>query len=365
MAGSGTTVVVGRTLGHEAIGFDTDPLSVLLARVWCSDVREPLTLRVAHEVLEIAKRRSCRLPPDQAYPVNANDETRKFVEYWFDETNRRQLAALARAISEVRSKATRELLWCALSRLIITKQAGASLALDVAHSRPHRVSDKTLIRPLDHFLRAVGQVLAAAPFKATATSGPRATVTMADARKLPLDASTIDVVISSPPYLNGIDYLRGHKLSLVWMGYAVDDLRRIRAANIGTEMAAGADLENPVIAGALDRMGDIDGLPQRQTQWLARYVADMDKAIGELHRVLVHRGRAVLVVGDSTMRGAYIRNSGALAYLGERHGFQVARRRRRNLPPNRRYLPPPTSRDSGPMLQGRLRTEVLLDLVKE
>lgn len=363
MAGSGTTLVVARALGHESIGFDTDPLAVLLARVWCSDVREVLTACVAERVLELAKQRARHLPLREAYPVDADEETRAFVRYWFDETNRRQLAALALVISEVQKKAIRDVLWCAFSRLIITKQAGASLALDVAHSRPHRVSDKNLIRPLEHFLRAVRTVLAAAPFKAPGIGGPRATVRIADARKLPLEAATVDVVISSPPYLNAIDYLRGHKLSLAWMGHALHNLRRIRAANIGTEVSAGVDLENPMIMRAMDHMGDLDRLPPRQTRWLARYVVDMDRAIGELYRVLVPRGRAVLVVGDSTMRGVYVRNSGALAHLGECHGFLVARRRRRNLPPNRRYLPPP-SPDSGLMLQNRLRTEVLLDLVK-
>ncbi len=364
MAGSGTTLVVARTLGHESIGFDTDPLAVLLARVWCGDVSESSALRVAERVIEMARKRARGLPLRNAYPANAHDETRKFVRYWFDETNRRQLAALAGALSEVQNRPVRGVLWCAFSRMIITKQAGASLALDVAHSRPHRVTDKNLIRPFDHFLRVVGLVLAAMPFRVPEARGPRAMIRIADARDLPLEGSSVDVVVSSPPYLNAIDYLRGHKFSLVWMGHDVDDLRRVRAQNIGTEVSAGAELENPVIARALDRMGDLDGLPERQKRWLGRYVADMDKAIGELHRVLVRRGRAVLVVGDCTMRGVYVRNSGALAYLGERHGFEVARRRRRTLPPNRRYLPPPTSRRSGRMFQNRLRTEVLLDLVK-
>jgi SAM-dependent methyltransferase len=364
MAGSGTTLVVARTLGHESIGFDTDPLAVLLARVWCGDVNEGSALRVAERVLETARKRARGLPVGSAYPIDADDETRKFVRYWFDDTNRRQLAALAASISEVTSSSVRGVLWCAFSRLIITKQAGASLALDVAHSRPHRVLDKNVIRPFDQFLRAVGLVLAAMPFKVAEARGPRATVKNADARNLPLEKASIDVVVSSPPYLNAIDYLRGHKFSLVWMGHAVEDLRRVRSENIGTEVSAGAALEDPVIARAMDRMGDLDKLPERQKRWLARYVADMDKAIGELHRVLVRGGRAVLVVGDCTMRGVYVRNSGALAHLGEHHGFEVARRRRRPLPPNRRYLPPPTSRGSGRMLQNRLRTEVLLDLVK-
>jgi hypothetical protein len=364
MAGSGTTLVVARTLGHESIGFDTDPLAVLLAHVWCADVDEHSTRQVAERVLEVARKRARVISLREAYPLDANDETRKFVRYWFDDTNRRQLAALASAILEVKGKTVRGVLWCAFSRMIITKQGGASLALDVAHSRPHRAWYKNVTLPFDHFLRAVGFVLAAMPFKGPGVREPRASVKIADARNLPLETSTVDVVVSSPPYLNAIDYLRGHKFSLVWMGHTVDGLRRVRAENIGTEVSAGADLRNPVIARALDRMGDLDGLPERQKRLLARYVADMDKTISELHRVLVRGGRAVLVVGDCTMRGVYVRNSGALACVSEHHGFEVARRRRRKLPPNRRYLPPPTSRDSGPMLQNRLRTEVLLDLVK-
>jgi SAM-dependent methyltransferase len=363
MAGSGTTLVIARTLGHRATGFDTDPLAVLLARAWCGDVDEEATLKAAARVRDAAKRVASRMPLREAYPIDADDETQAFVRYWFDGTNRRQLAALAQGIRDVRSRRIRDVLWCAFSRLIITKQAGASLALDVAHSRPHKVSDKTVIRPIAQFERAVRTVLAVAPFK---TEGriARATIRRADARRLPIRASSIDIAICSPPYLNAIDYLRGHKFSLVWMGHSIGSLRRVRARNIGTEVSAGAKLDDAVISHALTHMGNLDGLPDRQKRLLGRYVADMDKALRELRRVLVKGGRAVLVVGDCTMRGVYVRNSGALAYLGKRHGFELARRRRRQLPPNRRYLPPPSSRGSGRMLQNRLRAEVLLDFVK-
>jgi hypothetical protein len=95
--------------------------------------------------------------------------------YWFDRTNRRQLAALARAIAEVPKRRVREILWCAFSRLIITKQAGASLALDVAYSRPHKVADETVIRPIEQFEAAVRAVVSAIPFR-TPHSTPRARI---------------------------------------------------------------------------------------------------------------------------------------------------------------------------------------------
>jgi SAM-dependent methyltransferase len=141
-------------------------------------------------------------------------------------------------------------------------------------------------------------------------------------------------------------------------------LRDVRAENIGTEVSADIKIEDKKIAAAMERMGDLKNLPLRQRRCLGRYVADMDRTIAEIHRVLVPGGRAVLVVGDCTMRGVYVRNSGALAYLGEQHGFQVGKMRRRKLPPNRRYLPPPSSAGSGAALQNRMRTEVLLDLAK-
>jgi hypothetical protein len=364
MAGSGTTLVVARALGHTAIGFDTDPLAVMLASVWCCDIDAGVTRRAATRVLGCAQATARCLRARDAHPVAADDETRQFVRYWFDLTNRRQLTGLARAISVVRARSVRNVLWCAFSRLIITKQAGASLALDVSHSRPHKVADKTVIRPFDHFLRAVDVVLAAAPFATDGERGEPATVRVADARNLPLPDESVDVVVSSPPYLNAIDYLRGHKFSLVWMGHLVGELRRLRASNIGTEASAGADVSTERVSKALSRMGRIERLPSRQRNLLARYVADMDATIGELARVLIRGGRAVIVVGDCTMRGVFVRNSGAIAQLARTHGLELVRRRHRPLPPNRRYLPPPSPKRTGSALEKRMRAEVLLDLVK-
>ena len=46
-----------------------------------------------------------------------------------------------------------------------------------------------------------------------------AKVELGDARKLSaVENASIDAVLTSPPYLNAIDYLRGHRMSLVWLG---------------------------------------------------------------------------------------------------------------------------------------------------
>jgi len=44
-------------------------------------------------------------------------------------------------------------------------------------------------------------------------------------------------VLTSPPYLNAIDYLRGHRLALVWLGHELGPLKEIRANSVGAERA--------------------------------------------------------------------------------------------------------------------------------
>src|SRR5438309_2257522 len=71
MAGSGTTLVVAKRLGHAPIGFDTDPLAVLLARAWCTDIGETTVFRQAELVLKTAKARTKALRARDAYPADA------------------------------------------------------------------------------------------------------------------------------------------------------------------------------------------------------------------------------------------------------------------------------------------------------
>jgi hypothetical protein len=185
---------------------------------------------------------------------------------------------------------------------------------------------------------------------------------LGDARRLPIKSGTIDCVISSPPYLNAIDYLRGHKFSLIWMGHSVSDLRTVRATNVGTEVSAPSTSIENWVSKIVAKMGETDRLPSRELGMLRRYVIDMDAAVSEIARVLTPSGRAVLVVGDSNLRSIFVRNSAALLALGRRHGLRLHSTKRRALAIRRRYLPPPTTRKAGARLRARMHEEVILML---
>ena len=355
MVGSGTSLIVARGTGHLATGFDLDPLAVLVTTVGTADAKPTTIQEAGRKSLSVAKRMN--IPGRQAYPGAADEETREFVRYWFDLEARKELAALSRAIADLEDNATRQFLWCALSRMVITKDCGVSLARDVSHSRPHIWFERAPVRPFDFFETALNRVLKASLFQ-NKESVPTASVRRGDARKLPIADKSIDLVITSPPYLNAIDYMRGHKLSLVWLGHNIAALRQIRGESVGAESGR-SEADDEKIATISKAMGRINKLPARFNRMITRYVRDMDGVVGEIARVLVEDGRALIVVGDCTLRGVYIRNSIAVRMLAEVHNLRLSWQKRRRIPDRRRYLPLPTKGSEGALAK-RLRTEVVM-----
>jgi DNA modification methylase len=360
MAGSGTVLAVARAKGHRAFGVDLDPLAVLLAGVWTRTVDAERVNDKAAEVLGRAKATFGPLPSGLAYPARSDDETRKFIRYWFDDYARRQLAALSTAIRRVQDDATRDVLWCGFSRLIITKQAGASLAMDLSHSRPHKAFERAPIKPFTRFISAVEMVVSNCPQHGSVTVGPATVVKRGDARQLDIEDDSIDLVVTSPPYLNAIDYMRCSKFSLVWMGHNVSDLRQIRGESVGAEASSKQALEASWVTSLIKQLGLKPALSNRDHALLARYAWDMGQALAEVSRVLRRGGRAVYVVGDSVSRGTFIPNSSIVTAVAQEHGLSLVSRQSRALPANRRYLPPPKGGLSSATMDARLRREVVV-----
>ena len=362
MMGSGTVLAMARARGHRGFGFDLDPLAVLISKVWTT-TNDPDSVRhCAKDVLDSARDLLPDIGDEDAYPVDADEETRDFVTYWFDVQARRQLTALSTCIECVPDETTRNALWCAYSRLIITKQSGASLARDLAHSRPHRYYTEAPLKPFEKFVASIERVLTNSISNRMPDRGPAPTIRLGDARKLPVPSDSIDLVLTSPPYLNAIDYLRCSKFSLVWMGESVNELRKVRADSVGAEAAKESMAEDVEVNRVMAAMKLKPKLAPKNERILARYIDDMRGALSEVGRVLDRKGKAIYVVGENTVRGTYIRNSTVVCEVAKLAGLSFDSRRTRALPANRRYMPPPAA-DAGSM-DGRMRREVVLTFTK-
>jgi len=365
MMGSGTVLAMARAQGHHGIGFDIDPLAVLISKVWTIAL-DPEDIRgQATSVLENAVNEFKHIAVADAYPQRADDETCQFVRYWFDGYARRQLTALSFAIRSLKSEISRDALWCAFSRLIISKQSGASRAMDLSHSRPHRVFDTAPEKPFNKFLSAVERVIASGIDRSNPERGFEPVIKMGDARELALPNQTVDLVLTSPPYLNAIDYIRCSKFSLIWMGYSIAQLRGLRTNSIGSEAARNPCFDDSEINRIMDALSVRHGMAPRYQRVLERYIVDMRSAIHEVARVLRRAGKAVYVVGENTLRGTFIRTSLIVLKLAEASGLSLRERWVRTLPANRRYMPPPSSDYLVGTMNSRMTREVVLTFIKE
>jgi hypothetical protein len=234
MMGSGTTVVEALLQGRQGIGLDIDPLALHLGRaktmkVDRHHVRESLSM-----VLTTANRllgEKSRI--DESLSEFFDRQTKIFVDYWFLPEIQRELMALVLAMKRVTDRACRCFLELTFSSIIVTKSGGVTMARDLAHSRPHLDKTKICKSPLEQFSIRFRRNLNG--IEELNSNGRMAAIIEGDARSMPLADEMIDLIVTSPPYGNAIDYMRAHKFSLVWLGKPMSELSKLRTVYIGSE----------------------------------------------------------------------------------------------------------------------------------
>ena len=352
MCGSGTVLSVALERGHNAIGVDIDPLAVMMSRVTVSHI-------VPSELSDVGQRvRAATKTIQHTRPWRNDEETQKFVEFWFAKNQIRDLVALTSAIDAVEDQSLKLALQVALSRIIVTKSPQASLAADTSHSRPHRVQYESDYNVLAGFDRSVTQLVRMLERRNHSGIG---SVSLGDARVLDsVEDASVDLAVTSPPYLNALDYLRGHRLALVWFGYTIRELRVRRGSSIGAERNPGpecSDAATAMVDVIEDKAADRSQLKRGM---LERYAQDCLGFAAQLRRTVRPGGKAVIVVGNSTLRGNYIRNDLITRMAMEQAGFVMADRYEREIPPSSRYMA--INAREGSAITKRMRTEVVLTM---
>ncbi|MYC30382.1 MAG: hypothetical protein F4X65_09865 [Chloroflexi bacterium] len=365
MAGSGSTLLEGWLLDRKVVGVDLDPLAIRQSRAKTTCIPSGVIEEAGQRVLADARQRLEVGNPLEAFRESLSAATGDFLDYWFFHETQQELAALVTSVREESSPTVRNLLEVLFSATIVTKSGGVSRARDLAHSRPHRVADKQPRSPFRVFETQLRQAVRAFE-NLRYEGGNQSHVLAADTRRLPLADNSVDLIVTSPPYANALDYMRAHKFSLVWMGEQVGELSRLRGRYIGAERQESGDAEllPEEAQRAVAMLSETD---RQKSRVLAKYLREMRQAIEEMHRV-IRPGRAVIiVVGPSTMRGQRIATQNYLAAIAEQAGFVVIGVVERALNRDRRMMPARWSNGHAKVNGGielRLHEEFILGLAK-
>jgi hypothetical protein len=348
MCGSGTVVRLAAAHKRVGVGADLDPLAVIITRTAC----HPDWARNLVERAEAVADRAWRYGPKLPDWIAKDAETREFVEYWFAPEQAEDLSRLARVLAQAPRRD--DPLRVAFSRMIVTKERGASLARDTSHSRPHKVTDTNDYDVFPEFVKSARKLAALIDGEDIIH---RPSIRRADARALThVKAGSVDLTVTSPPYLSAIDYLRGHRMSLVWLGWTVSSIRQLRGTSVGVERAL-FDVSAEVKEMAETAVPGMADLPARRQGIVLRFTHDIDRLARSLARVTKPKGHLVMVVADSQLRGVPISNAEICAGAVTRNGFEMIEQDERPLPAQHRYLPPPTATTG--TLATRMKHEVI------
>ncbi len=194
------------------------------------------------------------------------------------------------------------------------------MARDLAHSRPHLDKSKKPKKPLEQYNQRLKKSIKSLDELGRGTGS--VSIQKGDARQLALANDSVDLVVTSPPYANAIDYMRAHKFSLVWLGASVSDLSVLRSTYIGSEKVA-RSIYAPLPPRLETVLGELTQKDAGKAGVLRKYFVEMQEAIREMYRVLKPNASAVIVIGSSTMRGMDVQTHACLADLSAAAGFDV------------------------------------------
>ncbi|MGO9019202.1 MAG: MerR family transcriptional regulator [Syntrophobacteraceae bacterium] len=150
------------------------------------------------------------------------------------------------------------------------------------------------------------------------------------------EEETVDLLVTSPPYLNNYHYLRNTRPQLFWLGIATDpkDLRPIEQQSFGKFWQTVRDQEtiplefhHALLEKKLELLREINS--DRKTygghgwaNYAATYFNDSYRFCVTLGKLLKPTGTAVVVIGNSILQGLEIKTDEIFADIGELSGLR-------------------------------------------
>ena len=116
------------------------------------------------------------------------------------------------------------------------------------------------------------------------------------------------LAVTSPPYVNAVDYPRTHQLKMYWLGFAKGSLSDLKRAHVGTEVVKAneyAHLHKTGVRSADRVIKSIYKLDKRRAFIATKYLLDMITNMREVQRVLCPGGRYVIVMGSNYTKRDY------------------------------------------------------------
>ena len=291
--GSGTTLVEALSRCKVSIGMDCDPLACMIAAAKTSTLGHDRIHELGQQIRKSWHRAAPELDAPMPGVINFG--------HWFSESAWGDLQSLFATISRLDcTKQERNFLLCIFSSVLryvsnADDQTQKTYVSGTLRKYPPEVASTfwrsfakalTGIRELDAFRLQEAEVR----------------IIRGDATDIQLKPGSIDLVVTSPPYLDSVDYMYNLMLEYFWLGPLLGVPDR-KTFNQMRRVPTGA--KNPLAKGPsnlpsclADLISEID-IPSSRISATRSYCASMAQHFRSAARIMKRHARYVLVIGNS------------------------------------------------------------------
>jgi len=354
--GSGTVLlesIIHPLYKRDAFGIEINPLGRLIAKVKTTVLDPDELNRAIDNLLKEAKR------PRNTEPLSI--PRFKGIDFWFSQKSIIRLAKLRALIEEQEDGDIKDFFYVCFSSIIRKMSNADPFIPPPVKLKIQKYEDSPgKLEYLKRFLKNVENADAVSLFESRVKTNSKkveslckieevrkgkvkARIIWDDARFMkngklgnkgkilrdhaePLPSRSINLILTSPPYLTAQKYLRTQKLELFWLGLLTNEEYSSLAREI-----IGAEDVSLIHINLNEELGiqSIDSLIKwaskvstKRAANLFKYFSDMKQALLEMYRVLKSDGYAIIVVGNNKVLGKYIETYKLLTDLAISVGFK-------------------------------------------
>lgn len=286
--GSGTTLVEAKLLGRNSVGFDINPIAILITKSKTTILNELQFAKVRKNVIKIQK----------TFNSHSTNKSKKYeiphilnVDLWFQKNVQTELAIIKKIIELEKDMNVRDFMLTAFSAIITSVSNQIS---DTKYASTNKnIKDGQTVKKFTQKIDNMIERLREFSYQTKNTDAIVHNCSVVSIK--PIKKESIDLIITSPPYANTYDYYLYHRHRMEWLGY---DFRAAQSLEIGSR----------------NKHSDEDMAIQS-------YLDSMKSVFTELNRVLKKNKYFVIIIGDSIKDGKLIKMNEEYTKIGQECGF--------------------------------------------
>jgi len=315
MCGGGTTIVEAFLNNRNAIGIDLNPLATLITKVKTTLISDDEMIYLDRKLKMMEKHIDLEYKKvDYVLQTLPNRKISKI----FNEMIISKLETIRETIDEIKYEGHIDL-------YDLCRVAFSQTIWSLVENR----SQNDVIKNFLNIIRLYERELKLTKHKLK--SFPKITVLTGDARKMPVEDKSVDLIVTSPPYVNAYDYYRIHMYNMLWLGMDFSSFKK-------------------------NEIGGHSHFIANRFRLLSEYLGDMFRSMIEMNRVLKVGKFCVIVVGNSSLEYELIESHKFFVNFAKRIGFAHRKTIFRKIDTTKKY----TNSDIG-----KINDEYIVVLQKE